>query len=191
MKLLVKTILLTILLNQSILAQNKPNTISGFIISTETGLSLENVHIQNINSTKGTITNKLGYFEIENLNTDTLKISCISYNVLLICSSDLTTYTKLIPSSLELNEVVLRAKTWQQFKLEFVQKEWAKEQSAEISIIGVKQYKEPIKKFKPSLATAVTNPISFTYHVLNKKSRQKLKSNRYRKIIQKSYYLKD
>ena len=123
MKLYLKTLLLLFIINQSIHAQDKLNTISGFIINSETGLSIENVHIQNINSSTGTVTNKFGYFEIISSSTDTIKISYTSYNTKHICGADLTAYTRLMPSRLVLDEVVLKAQTWQQFKLEFVQKE--------------------------------------------------------------------
>ena len=77
MKLYLKILLLLFIINQSILAQDKLNTISGFIISSETGLSIENGHIQNRNSSTGTVTNKFEYFEIECSSTDTIKISYI------------------------------------------------------------------------------------------------------------------
>ena len=167
------------------------NTISGFIINSETGLSIENVHIQNRNSSTGTVTNKFGYFEIESSSTDTIKISYISYNTKHIYSAEITTYTRLTPSSLVLDEVVLKAQTWQQFKLEFVQKEWPKEMSSEIKIAGVKQYKGVLRPYKPTLVNAITSPISFTHHLLNKKSRNRRKTKRYKKILSKSYLLED
>lgn len=191
MREILKLVLLLGLVNHTIYAQGSLGVHSGYIIDFETGLSIENVHIQNKNSQKGTVTNKLGFYKIESSQTDSLSISYISYNTRIICTSNITTYTKLKSSSLKLNEVVLKPQTWQQFKLEFVQKEWNTEQSAEVTIIGLKQYKGPLRPFKPTLITAVTNPISFTHHLLNKKARQKRKTNRYRKILQKSYILED
>jgi len=191
MREILKIVLLLGLVNQTIYAQESLRVYSGFIIDSETGLSIENVHIQNKNSQKGTVTNKLGFYKIESSQTDSLTISYISYNTRIICTSNITTYTRLKSSSLKLDEVILKPQTWQQFKLEFVQKEWKTEQSAEVTIIGLKQYKGPLRPFKPTLITAVTSPISFTHHLLNKKSRQKRKTSRYRKILQKSYYLDD
>jgi hypothetical protein len=112
MNLHLKILLLLVLISQSIYAQNKPHIISGFIINSETDLSIENVHIQNKTSLTGTVTNNLGYFEIEGFSTDSFKISYISYNTKHICGADLTSYTKRTPSSLVLNEVVLKAQTW-------------------------------------------------------------------------------
>ncbi len=182
---------LFMLIHPTISAQEKDGLVSGYVIDSESGLSLSNVHILNTNTKKGTISNKLGYFEIESTSTDSLRFSYISYTSTQICCSELTRYTKLSLESLELDEVVLKAQTWQQFKLEFVQKKWPKEQSYEIKIAGVKQYKGAPKHYKPTLVNSITNPLSFTHYLLNKKSRQNRRTKRYQKTLSKSYLIED
>jgi ribosomal protein L35 len=63
--------------------------------------------------------------------------------------------------------------------------------SSEIKIAGVKQYKGVLRPYKPTLVNAITSPISFTHHLLNKKSRNRRKTKRYKKILSKSYLLED
>jgi len=81
--------------------------------------------------------------------------------------------------------------TWQQFKLEFVETSFKNEQSASIQLDGVKQYKGPLRPFKPSVASVITNPISTIYYFTNKKEGQKRKTKRYQKVIQDSSYIDD
>ena len=195
MKQLYILILFTSLTHLLTVAQVTVEKVYGIVLNNKTGISIENAHITNLSSQQGTISIKNGYFEINGAPNDSINISCISYSTQIIQVAELLKSQQIIirlePVSIKLNEIVLRAQTWQQFKLEFVQKEWNTEQSAGVTIIGLKQYKGPFKSFKPTLITAITNPISFTHHLLNKKSRQKRKSNRYKKILQKSYYLDD
>ena len=184
-------VLMVVLVTQLCNSQENPAIISGYIINVQSGKSIENAHIVNNSSKKGTISKRDGSFEIEAYIGDSLQISCISYayySTELKLSNDKLLIIKLNPLSIKLNEIVVKPKTWQQFKLEFVQTEWSAEQSAEIKIHGVKQYKGPLLNPAPTLATAIKSPISFTHYLLNKKSRQKRKTNRYKRIIQKSYY---
>ena len=188
MKSVIKLILFFIMISQGVLAQVSNELRASFVMDSITGESIQNAHILNTNSNKGTITNKVGYFEIECSDTDSLRFSYVSYTSITLCCKSLTMYTMLTQSSSTLDEVILKPLTWQQFKLEFVQTKWSAEQSSEIKIHGVKQYKGPLLKPTPTLATAIKSPISFTHYLLNKKSRQRRKTKRYKRIIQNSYY---
>tara|TARA_B110000977_G_scaffold199083_1_gene285448 strand:+ start:125 stop:709 length:585 start_codon:yes stop_codon:yes gene_type:complete len=194
MKLSAVIIIILLIINTSELkAQELVEKINGFVLSSENGENIEGVHIQNVNSKKGTISSKIGYFEIEGNPTDRIRFSCISFETHYFKISELRLKSNILleKTSIELDEIILKPMSWQQFKLEFVQKEWADEKSAEISIEGVKQYKGRKTMYKPNLLNAVTNPINYTYHVLNKKARQKRKTKRYQKIIEKSYLIND
>jgi len=177
-----------------VVAQNSIEKAKGFILDHETGLSVENVHIINLQTQKGTISTKIGYFELVASANDSLIISCISYLNDTITASSLIRNKNLVHikrTSLEIDEIVLKPQSWQQFKLEFVQKKWDKERSTEVTLIGVQQYKGPLKPYKPSLVNVITSPISFTHHLLNKKSRQRRKTKRYKRILSKSYLIED
>ena len=76
-------------------------------------IPIENVHIINKNSQKGTITNRLGQFKISVTDKDTLMISDIQYqNKIMIVSQDhvLTKYMEinLLELTNELDEVVVQ-----------------------------------------------------------------------------------
>ena len=76
-------------------------------------IPIENVHIINKNSQKGTITNRLGQFKISVTDKDTLMISDIQYqNKIMIVSQDhvLTKYMEinLLELTNELDEVIVQ-----------------------------------------------------------------------------------
>ena len=193
MKLYQAIFVLTLLITNKIVAQKTTETVRGYVLSAVNEKNIEGVHIQNVNSKAGTISTKVGYFEIEGKPTDLVRFSCISFetNYFTIAELVLNTTIQLKKTSIKLDEILLKPKTWQQFKLEFVQKKLADEESAEISLAGAKQYKGPKTMFKPNLVSAIINPISTSYYILNKKSRQKRKTKRYQKIIQNSYLIED
>lgn len=85
--------------------------ISGKIVNDS--IPIENVHIINKNSVKGTITNKLGQFKISVTDRDTLMISDIQYeNKIIVINQDhlLTKYISinLLELTNELDEVVVK-----------------------------------------------------------------------------------
>lgn len=176
-------------------SQSKATIISGLIIDSSTGQSIANAHIVNKNTSEGTISNSIGYFQIKANENDSLLISYISHKTVLIHVKEYVDQNLnrilIEPNSIELDEIVLQKGNWQQFKLEFVQTEFKNEQSSEVSIPGVLQYKGPPIGFQPSLFTVLNNPISFVHHYMNKKARQNRKTNRYKRIIQKSSYIDD
>ena len=114
------------LISATSIAQNDSLNFSGIIVNSTSGLSISNAHILNIDSKKGTITNKIGYFEIQGVLTDSIHISYISFKPiitnlhnLLYAESDVI---ELKPMSIKMDEILLQKGNWQQFKLEFVQK---------------------------------------------------------------------
>jgi hypothetical protein len=99
------------LISASSIAQNDTLNFSGIVVNSTSGLSIANAHIVNLNSRKGTITNKVGYFELQGIPTDSIHISYISFrptymtiNDLMISDSDIT---ELIPISIDMDEIVL------------------------------------------------------------------------------------
>lgn len=176
-------------------AQSNRSLITGLIVNSSNGKSVSNVHIVNANTNEGTISNSIGYFQIQASEIDTLLISHITYQTIKIIVKDYTACATnrivLSPTHFQLDEIVLRKGNWQQFKLEFVQTEFKAEQSSEVLLKGVQQYKGPHIGFQPSLFTAISNPISFTHHYLNKKARQKRKTKRYQRIIKNTSYIYD
>jgi len=192
---LLKLQIVLFLISASSIAQNNTLSLSGIVVNSISGLSIANAHIVNLNSRKGTITNKVGYFEIQGVATDSVHISYISFRPIFTTIYDLllteTIVIELKPISIDMDEIILQKGSWQQFKLEFVQTAFKNEQSSEILLERVSQYKGPLRPFKPSVASVITNPISTIYYFTNKKERQKRKTKRYQKVIQDSSYIDD
>lgn len=192
---LLKLQIVLFLISASSIAQNDTLKFSGIVVNSSSGLSVANAHIVNLNTKKGTITNSVGYFELQGISTDSIHISFISFKPIFMTLSDLlmsdSKVIELKPISIDMDEIVLQKGNWQQFKLEFVQSSFKNEKSASIQLDGVRQYKGPLKPFKASIATAITSPISTIYYLTNKKERQKRKTNRYLKIIRNSSYIDD
>lgn len=195
MKSMTKLFLIIVIVPCVAYSQSTTTLITGLIIDSSNGQSIANAHIINQNTLEGTISNSIGYFQINANENDSLLISYISHKSVLVHVKEYVDQNLnrilISPNSIELDEVVLRKGNWQQFKLEFVQTEFKNEQSSEVTIPGVLQYKGPPIGFQPSLFTALNNPISFVHHYMNKKARQKRKTNRYKRIIQKSSYMDD
>lgn len=166
--------------------------LKGHISDTTTSLSISEVHIINRSTEQGSITNTQGYFKIKVHQGDEIIIHHISYEpYILYVKNEDNVRIKLKPRSHQIAEITLHNKSWEQFKLEFVQAEFEKEKSSGLTIEGLKQYKGPPMGFKPSLVTAIYHPISFVHHFYNKKARQKRKTKRYQKIINNRSYLDD
>lgn len=167
-------------------------TLTGFIHDTTSNKLISEVHIINRSTEQGSTSNSKGYFEITAKSGDQILFHHISYEPLLFIVHDNSTLNiNLKPMSHELNEIILQAKSWEQFKLEFVQTRFEKEKSSGLTIKGLKQYKGPPIGFKPSLGTALTNPISFLNHYYSKKAIEKRKTKRYQKIIKNKSYIDD
>jgi len=79
MKLYQTILILTLLSTSKIVAQKTTKTVRGYILSAVNETIIEGVHIQNVNSKAGTISSKVGYFEIEGKPTDLVRFSCISF----------------------------------------------------------------------------------------------------------------
>ena len=75
-----------VLCTTSLFAQDKQTVqkIAGTIVNDNTMLPVSNVNIININKVKGTVTNGMGYFEIEAAVNDTLHISSIGFQSLTV-----------------------------------------------------------------------------------------------------------
>jgi len=192
---LLKLTIVHFLISSSLLAQTDSLKRYGLVINTENGLSIANAHIINMNSKVGTITNSIGYFEIRAAFSDTIHISFISFESASISTNEfiqgnpISIY--LNPSSIYMDEILLHKGDWQQFKLEFVETQFSTEQSSEVKLNGVLQYKGVLQPFKPSVASLVTNPITTIYYLTNKKQRQKRRTKRYQAIMQKATYIDD
>jgi len=110
-----KTLLLILLILSSfsnIYCQNNRKTIKGKIISES--VSIENIHIYNKNSSKGTISNAHGQFTIPVNVNDTIILSGIQYYIKEVLITDRHIKNKLITVELfqkinELDEVELKA----------------------------------------------------------------------------------
>lgn len=195
MKSLIKLLLILIYFPFGHCAYSQTKQISGLIVDAKTGTCVANAHIINTNTKEGTISNSIGYFQISGIESDSLLITYISYIPIQIQIQDyinqVDDHILIESTSIEMDEIILRKGNWQQFKLEFVQTEFKAEQSSEIQLKGVLQYKGPPMGFQPSLFTAINNPISFVHHYMNKKARQKRKTSRYQQIIKKSSYIDD
>ena len=192
---LLKLLSVLFLISLSSIAQNDTLSFSGVVVNSTSGLSISNAHIINLNTKKGTITNKFGYFVLKGVPTDSIHISYISFKPIYMTLSELlmsdSKVIELKPISIDMDEIVLQKGSWYQFKLEFVQTSFENEQSSEILLEGVSQYKGPLRPFKPSVASVITNPISTIYYFTNKKERQKRKTKRYQQVIQDSSYIDD
>ena len=184
---LLKLQIVLFLISVSSNAQNDTLSFSGIVVNSISGLSIANAHIVNLNTKKGAITNKVGYFVLKGMLTDSIHISYISFKPIFMTLNDLlmldTKVIELKPISIDMDEIVLQKGNWQQFKLEFVQTSFNNEKSSGIELDGISQYKGPLKPFKPSIASAITNPLSTIYYLTNKKERQKRKTKRYLKVI--------
>ena len=192
---LLKLTIVHFLISSSLLAQTDSLKRYGLVINTENGLSIANAHIINMNSKVGTITNSSGYFEIRAAFSDTIHISFISFESASISTNEfiqgnpISIY--LNPSSIYMDEILLHKGDWLQFKLEFVETQFSTEQSSEVKLNGVLQYKGVLQPFKPSVASLITNPITTIYYLTNKKQRQKRRTKRYQAIMQKATYIDD
>ena len=96
-------------------AQDAPlhNKVKGTIINANTGRSLPNVNIINVNKVKGSVSNTNGYFEIDAESLDTLHITMVGYQSIKVkVTNDWIkngdAKIKLTEKAIALEEVVVR-----------------------------------------------------------------------------------
>jgi len=102
------------LLSLSITAQNETRNqkVSGVVYDDGSSQTLANVHIINLNSVRGTITNEKGYFEIDVAVNDTLHLSIIGFQSLRVRVTNdwiksKNTQIRLTEKAVALEEVVV------------------------------------------------------------------------------------
>ena len=163
------------------LAQSQIESIvKGQIIDVANDKPIENVNIVNLNQVNGTITNKLGEFEIEAQPNDTIHLSYLGYKSIKVrVTNDWINFgnrttIKLTELALALEEVVVNKLKLTGY-LEIDIKQVPIQKNVRYSISGLNTGYESSPK-SPTMVTkvlgAIFNPANFLYNIFGKKSRE-------------------
>jgi hypothetical protein len=163
------------------LAQSQTESIvKGKIIDGANDKPIENVNIVNLNQVNGTITNKLGEFEIEAQPNDTIHLSYLGYKSIKVrVTNDWINFgnrttIKLTELALALEEVVVNKLKLTGY-LEIDIKQVPIQKNVRYSISGLNTGYESSPK-SPTMVTkvlgAIFNPANFLYNIFGKKSRE-------------------
>ena len=163
------------------LAQSQTESIvKGKIVDGANDKPIENVNIVNLNQVNGTITNKLGEFEIEAKPNDTIHLSYLGYKSIKVrVTNDWINFgnrttIKLTELALALEEVVLNKLKLTGY-LEIDIKQIPIQKNVRYSISGLNTGYESSPK-SPTMATkvlgAIFNPANFLYNIFGKKPRE-------------------
>jgi len=163
------------------LAQSQTESIvKGKIVDGANDKPIENVNIVNLNQVNGTITNKLGEFEIEAKPNDTIHLSYLGYKSIKVrVTNDWINFgnrttIKLTELALALEEVVLNKLKLTGY-LEIDIKQIPIQKNVRYSISGLNTGYESSPK-SPTMVTkvlgAIFNPANFLYNIFGKKPRE-------------------
>ena len=154
--------------------------VKGRIVDVANDKPIENVNIVNLNQVNGTITNKLGEFEIQAKKNDTIHLSYLGYKSIKVrVTSDWISFgnrttIKLTELALALEEVVINKLKLTGF-LEIDIKQVPIQKNTRYSISGLNTGYESSPK-NPTMVTkvlgAILNPANFLYNIFGKKSRE-------------------
>jgi hypothetical protein len=154
--------------------------VKGKIIDGANDKPIENVNIVNLNQVNGTITNKLGEFEIEAQPNDTIHLSYLGYKSIKVrVTNDWINFgnrttIKLTELALALEEVVVNKLKLTGY-LEIDIKQVPIQKNVRYSISGLNTGYESSPK-SPTMVTkvlgAIFNPANFLYNIFGKKSRE-------------------
>ncbi|MFL2622005.1 MAG: carboxypeptidase-like regulatory domain-containing protein [Flavobacteriaceae bacterium] len=154
--------------------------VKGQIIDGANDKPIENVNIVNLNQVNGTITNKLGEFEIEAKPNDTIHLSYLGYKSIKVrVTNDWINFgnrttIKLTELALALEEVVVNKLKLTGY-LEIDIKQVPIQKNVRYSISGLNTGYESSPK-NPTMVTkvlgAIFNPANFLYNIFGKKSRE-------------------
>ena len=154
--------------------------VKGQIIDGANDKPIENVNIVNLNQVNGTITNKLGEFEIEAKPNDTIHLSYLGYKSIKVrVTNDWINFgnrttIKLTELALALEEVVVNKLKLTGY-LEIDIKQVPIQKNVRYSISGLNTGYESSPK-SPTMVTkvlgAIFNPANFLYNIFGKKSRE-------------------
>ncbi len=155
-------------------ADTNTYVLEGRIVDRESMKSMYLVHIMNMDREIGTISRVDGRFGIFAKIGDTIIMSSVGYEKKkVVVSKDILDYKNgvLVPMilhPLELEEVVVKGKTFARFREEFVA---LKVEPIKIDEFILKNIQEEIKLIKPATAQLYKGPISFLYERFNKSAR--------------------
>jgi len=150
---------------------------------------LSAAHILNLNTVSGTITNDLGYFELQTRVNDTILVSYLGYeSIKLKITNDLLKGNELeialYQKSEKIREVVIRS-TKLIGVLEIDVKQVPVDRFTRIKINGLPQTYEvgkPQKKNFSSPIAALFQPVDFLYNLFGKKPKQLRKLQKLKKV---------
>ena len=176
-----KILLFIVLLTFPITVQSQIDSlVKGKILDAANDKPIENVNIVNLNQVNGTITNKLGEFEIQAKTNDTIHLSYLGYKSIKVrVTNDWINFgnrttIKLTELALALEEVVVNKLKLTGY-LEIDIKQVPIQKNIRYSISGLNTGYESSPK-SPTMVTkvlgAIFNPANFLYNVFGKKSRE-------------------
>ena len=176
-----KILLFIVLLTFPITVQSQIDSlVKGKILDAANDKPIENVNIVNLNQVNGTITNKLGEFEIQAKTNDTIHLSYLGYKSIKVrVTNDWINFgnrttIKLTELALALEEVVVNKLKLTGY-LEIDIKQVPIQKNVRYSISGLNTGYESSPK-SPTMVTkvlgAIFNPANFLYNVFGKKSRE-------------------
>jgi len=160
-------------------AQDSVKTLAGRIISVTDQKPLQSAHIVNLNTVVGTVTNRMGEFEITATVSDTIFISYVGFqSIKLKITQDLLKGNQLEiaihEKTVDIDEVTVKSHNLIGV-LEIDAKNVPKDQYSRIHIEGLPQAYEigrPQSTDYNTLAGALFNPIDFWYGKFGKKPKE-------------------
>jgi len=185
-----KITFLLLIIGTTVFSQNEEKKVKlkGRIIDVKTKLPLKSAHILNLETVIGTVTNRLGKFEISSNKGDVIHVSYIGYeSVKLTVTSDILNNDNLEiaihPKIVSIDEV--QVKSHKLIGVLVVDAKNVPENiHKQIHIDGIAQTFEigkPKSRNYESPLAAVFNPIDFWYQKLGKKPKEMKKLNKLRK----------
>ena len=171
-------IILTLLLEQNAVSQvdslKSCAKINRIIVADISKIPLNNVHIYNVRSGNGKVSDTFGRFNIFVKTQDSIILSRMGCKKIIIiinpyiCSIINDTIIMYRDTMLLAETSVSPYKNWQAFKQEFIEVDLRGSKQEKIIISGVTQYEGP---FIPQKPTLMNNPVSYIYKRYNKQGR--------------------